>query len=418
MAGEQWEGQLADGEFHLRQYLGGSESSAVFLTECGGRKPRKAAIKLVPTDPESARFQIARWERAAKLSHPHLIPLLRMGRCQLNGIELLYVVMEYADDNLSQVLPHRSLAATEASELLEPALDALAYLHRKGFVHGRLKPANFLAVGDQLKLSSDGLCRVGEPCGGSGKPGPYDPPEIPAVGTSPAGDVWSLAVTLVEALTQRLPIWVDAEQEEPVLPERLPASFLDIARHCLCRDPDCRWTVADIARCARGKPAAGRRRRLARWRVAVPVAMLGLVLAAVLAGPKLLNRLPQARLATPVPREQPEAGTEPAAPGGGLVPGEVVHQVLPEVPQKARDTIQGQVRVGVRVGVDPSGRVADATLDSPGPSRYFAGLALGAARSWKFEPARVNGRAVSSEWTLRFEFERTTIKVVPLQASR
>ena len=150
----------------------------------------------------------------------------------------------------------------------------------------------------------------------------------------------------------------------------------------------------------------------------MPVAMLGLVLAAVLAGPKLLNRLPQARLATPVPREQPEAGTEPAAPGGGLVPGEVVHQVLPEVPQKARDTIQGQVRVGVRVGVDPSGRVADATLDSPGPSRYFAGLALGAARSWKFEPARVNGRAVSSEWTLRFEFERTTIKVVPLQASR
>lgn len=80
----------------------------------------------------------------------------------------------------------------------------------------------------------------------------------------------------------------------------------------------------------------------------------------------------------------------------------VIHKVLPDVPPQARDTIQGTVRVGIRVSVDPSGSVTDATIDSPGPSRYFANLALQAARQWKFAPAR---SAVSVR-TLRFEFSR------------
>ena len=34
-AWKQWEGQVVNGEFHLRQHLGGCEHSAVFLTEYG-----------------------------------------------------------------------------------------------------------------------------------------------------------------------------------------------------------------------------------------------------------------------------------------------------------------------------------------------------------------------------------------------
>src|SRR5882724_8652422 len=138
----EWEGQVVDNQFCLLRYLASSEYSAVFLTNYGAPKPQNAAIKLVQEDPANAASQLAQWELAAKLSHPNLISLFHFGRCRLNNTGLLYVVMEYADEDLSHVLPHRSLTGTEARETLEAALDALAYLHRKGFVHGHLKPAN------------------------------------------------------------------------------------------------------------------------------------------------------------------------------------------------------------------------------------------------------------------------------------
>src|SRR5437870_12714611 len=118
---------------------------------------------------------------------------------------------------------------------------------------------------------------------------------------------------------------------------------------------------------------------------------------------------------TPV---QSEAGP-PALTAGLVVPGKVVHQVLPDVPRSARNTIQGKVRVGVRVRVDPSGNVAGAKLDSPGPSRYFAELALKAARRWKFDPAKAGDKNVSSEWILRFQFGKagTTVVSVPQRLS-
>ena len=511
-AWKQWEGQVVNGEFHLRQYLGGSDHSAVFLTERGKREPEKAAIKLIPADPESAELQLSRWKQAAQLSHPHLIRLFELGRCHLGNHALLYVVMEYAEEDLAQILPQRPLTPAETRDMLTPTLDALAFLHGKGFVHGRLKPANILAVADQVKLASDGLCRRDESNGGLRKPGGYTPPGAMPGAVTPAGDVWSLGMTLVEVLTQRLPVWTGAEQGEPSLPDTIPAPFLEIARHCLLRDPQRRWTVAGIA--ALLKPAVspmpqkpvpakplkrapshvGREfRRLsliclqglqaiktvfgklfqylarpqkepAKRRYLIPSVVVGLALVAIVVGSILLRRSAPPRSAPslaseppsvpPKPKQKPAAAVRkqpaqkpaekkpvpvaapsstpstPVTPSaslpietsakahpGNLVRGEVLQQVMPDVPQKARDTIRGTVRVGVKVAVDPSGNVAGATLDSPGPSKYFANLALQAAQRWKFAPARVDGRPAASEWILRFEFTNTATKAVPLRAA-
>src|SRR5439155_25658396 len=120
---KEWEGQVVDSQFCLLQYLGSSEHSAVFLTNYGDHpEPQKAAIKLVQEDLASAAFQLSRWELAAKLSHPNLIRLFHTGRCRLNNIGLLYVVMEYAEEDLSHVLPHRPLTGGEAGEMLEAGL--------------------------------------------------------------------------------------------------------------------------------------------------------------------------------------------------------------------------------------------------------------------------------------------------------
>ena len=129
---------------------------------------------------------------------------------------------------------------------------------------------------------------------------------------SPAGDVWSLGMTLVEALTQNLPVVRTSQQQDPLYPQSLGEPFLDIARHCLLRRAEGRWKLAQITARLQERPSipqvqplppkaqapipASPRPRFARPPMlsakvrsyATPVAIaVGLALAALLAGPKL-----------------------------------------------------------------------------------------------------------------------------------
>ena len=255
-------------------------------------------------------------------------------------------------------------------------------------------------------------------------------------------------MTLVEALTQRLPARRLTGQHEPVVPETLPDPFLEIARRCLRSDPTSRWTVTDIAARLEVLDAAGLERgaekttAASRKWVSALAASLALALSAIVIAPRLLNRRtksphiseapsiqPEQISVQPRPEQKPTTPQDPApvssrvrdaqppAPKAktsspDFVPGEVFHQVLPEIPSKARQTIQGKVKVGVRVRIDRSGSVTLAELDSAGPSKYFAQLALEAARRWKFTPVKATDREVADEWILRFEFFRTDTKVV------
>jgi serine/threonine protein kinase len=338
---KQWEGQVVGGEFPLLRFLGGSKLCGVFLTERhDGQQPIRAAIKLIPAAPENDGIQLSAWQQAAELSHPHLIPIYEMGRCELDGAPFLYVVMECAEENLAQVLPDRALTPAEARTMLESVLDVLGYLHGKGFVHGHIKPGNIMASGDQLKVSSDGLRRAGESLDGREDLDAYDPPEngrgiIPEPRTlSPAGDVWSLGMTLVETLTQNLPIVRTTEQLDPLFPQTLPEPFLDIARHCLIRHPQGRWTVPQIAARLEGRVP------VAQAQTALPVPQSAarssrpivqrrnygvhfavgfvLVLAAILATAKLLRhhadtpQVPTATIEQPVVPPAPKQAAPPA----------------------------------------------------------------------------------------------------------
>jgi len=478
-----WEGQVVLGEFPLLQYVGGSECGAVFLTERReGEQTVRAAIKLVPAAGERDEPRLSRWREAAGLSHPHLIRIFESGRSEVDNIPLLYVVMECAEENLAQVLSDRALEPAEVRIMLEPVLDALAYLHAKGLVHGHIKPANIMASGEELKVSSDELCRAGESVEDPDRPSAYDPPEyargvIPAAETvSPAGDVWSLGMALIETLTRSLPDARRSGQGDPLPSPALQEPFLSIVGHCLVSHPEGRWTVADIlARLQNRTPlpvpqprtpvrSAQPEKRQSplpakRPGYAIPLAV-GFVLAAIFVGTKLFHHSSSAaqysggvveQPAAPAaqkPEEHPilaprpnkienrkdstrsaaiptslhdetasevEAVAKTPLPRASSVRGEVVQQVMPEVLRSAAESIRGTVRVNIKVDVDRSGNVEDAELASPGASRYFARQALQAARSWRFMPPKAAGGSVLSTWNLRFEFTRTGTTVVPEQ---
>ena len=94
------------------------------------------------------------------------------------------------------------------------------------------------------------------------------------------------------------------------------------------------------------------------------------------------------------------------------VKGAIARQVLPDVPKSASNTIRGTIFVSVKVQVDASGNVERTELLFPGPSRYFARLAVESARRWKFIPPVVAGQDSQSEWVIRFYFTREATRAV------
>jgi TonB family protein len=433
-----WEGQLVEGKFSLLQLLGGTEHSAIFLTELPGQKSQNVAIKLIELQGEDAVERVAQLRTAAKLSHPHLIQIFEVGRCLVDGTPLIYAVMEYAEEDLSQILPQRPLSAAEVSELLPPLLDAISYLHGLGFVHGRIKPSNVLAVGDQLKLSSDQVtAQPPEPSETRRRSDVYDAPETAAGILTRASDVWSVGVTLVAAITQNVTLAKDTAVGNPSLPETIPEPYRGIVRECLQLDPKRRASLEQIR--ARLQPPArsvphradplpvpprsiNRRPWLAVALILLVVVLVGL--GVVLSRGK--NTSVQNSDATPQPATQAALPTSPArepvaAPKNentAASDGAVTHQVLPEISQSARNTITGTIKVAVRVEVDSSGKVKTAKLKTAGPSRYFAGKALAAAQRWEFAPPTKDGQPTTSAWLLQFHFRRSSIQASSQQLAR
>jgi len=442
-----WESQIVNGVFPIRRFLGKSDHSVVFLTEAQGFP--NAAIKLVPADPVQAEAQLSNWRTAATLSHPHLIRLLDMGRCQLGGYPFLFVVMEYAEQTLAQILPHRALTPDEAREMLLPTLDALAFLHRNNLVHGQLKPPNFLVINDQLKLASDTSRRAGDCTTSIAQTSLYDPPEANNGGYSAAGDIWGLGVTIVEALTQCPPAWPDERAETASLPATLPPAFVDIAQRCLSRNPANRPTIIDLKDQINPAPeapvvsvpqpvvheAAGRAtptHKSPERHLLVPALALALIIVLVAVWAALhrshshaspqqaasqipntsMSARPEVSVAPPsakstesepvLSRPVARASDQPADALADVSPS-VLHQEIPDVPRSARESIHGRIKVTVRVTVDRSGKVVDETLEDPGSSKYFARVATEAARKWRFVAA---DNQDSRKWLVRFEFTR------------
>jgi TonB family protein len=253
------EGRIVNSVLPLHRYLGSSDRSGVFLTESAKQEPTQVVLKLVPAVPTVAEAHLSRWLTATSLHHPHVLRIFEAGQCQIDGLHYLYAVMEYADQNLAQLLEHRALTEDEAREMLAPTLNALAFLHGRKLEQGRLKPSNILVVGDQIKLASDTIRPVGEATDSIKVISAYDPPEAWDGRHSIAGDIWALGVTLSEALTRRQPSGLHDGARGVVLPPDLSPTCREIVGWCLSRKADDRPKVAQIEAWVRGQhtgPAA------------------------------------------------------------------------------------------------------------------------------------------------------------------
>jgi TonB family protein len=422
---KQWEGETVAGEFPLEEFLGSGPKSAVFRTRIASGS---AVIKLVPAAGAQAEELIAQWNRARELDNPHFIKIVDVGAWENAGLSLAHVVTEYADENLATVLRERALTGDEILEMLPSVASALAYLHSQGLIHGQLKPANIFAVDDTLKLSSDSI--------------------LPASALGdPTGDLRAVAATVVETLTRRSVAFSKGDPELDLV-SSLPRFFQEIVRNCSGQAGRVQWSAAQLADWLRSQQLAlspippgsmpvresgTRRSKPTNYTIgaALLLVVVGTVGAyvtrrttepSVATGPapatKSVDQIPTP--APPIPKQAASKQSdkreavksapvepirrEPSRAVASAGQEDVIRQVLPEITEKARQTIHGTVVLAVQVTINQAGEVTDATL-RPTNSRYLGKLALDAARKWEFAAGGPQER------TLRFEITRDDTKV-------
>src|SRR5881398_4086499 len=154
--------------YRIEQELGGGGMSRVFLAE-EVRLSRQVVVKVLP--PElAAGVSADRFEReiqlAAKLQHPHIVPLLTAAA---RGDLLYYVMPLIAGEALRARIAHeRALPIGETVRILRDVCDALAYAHGHGVVHRDIKPDNVMLSGKHALVTDFGVAKAVSSSTGSG----------------------------------------------------------------------------------------------------------------------------------------------------------------------------------------------------------------------------------------------------------
>src|SRR5512146_617818 len=149
------------GAYTIERELGGGGMSRVFLAE-ETRLGRRVVVKVL--SPElGAGVSAERFEReiklAARLQHPHIVPLLAAG--EVDGLP--YYTMPYvAGASLRERMQAGGgpIPTNEAMGILRDVAKALAYAHRQGIVHRDIKPENVLLSEGSAMVADFGVARA------------------------------------------------------------------------------------------------------------------------------------------------------------------------------------------------------------------------------------------------------------------
>ena len=303
--------------YRVREVLGKGGMGIVFLAD-DLTDGIPVAIKVLRPELSSDETGVARFRReaeiAARLEHPGIIPILRVG--SEDGVH--YFVMRYVDGcSLDALLRERKaeerpLSIAAVVRILGDAAATLGHAHREGIVHRDVKPANIMLDEESRVLLTDfGISKSAVASTGAttaaaltefgtvlGTPHYLAPEQALSRSVDGRADQYALAIVGFEMLTGAVPF----DDETPhgsihrhvnELPPRLTAVRPDVPEHlaaaiarALLKAPSHRFaTMDEFARAL--DPAAARavrQRRVVRVAAAVVLAAAGLAAAAWASG--------------------------------------------------------------------------------------------------------------------------------------
>ncbi len=255
--------QLKD-EYEILDELGRGGMAIVFKAR-EKQLERDVAIKVLPFSLAFDKEFVERFQReartSAKLEHPSIIPIYRVGK---SG-RVIYFVMKFLRGKpLSSVLAARgTLPPPEIRQILVQVARALAYAHKSGIVHRDIKPDNIMFDEHGLAVVTDfGIAKaasVGKLTGTGmsiGTPHYMSPEQARAQALDGRSDIYSLGVVAYQCLTGRVPF--DGEDSFSIgykhIMEEIPTppletydqhTVFEIVRKMMAKSPDERFQSAD-----------------------------------------------------------------------------------------------------------------------------------------------------------------------------
>jgi serine/threonine protein kinase len=246
--------------YHLLGCLGGGPMTAVYEAR-ESASGAACAVKVLRPDWQDRPTAIKLLQREARVGlsvrHPHLVRLQHAHVLQPPH----FLVMDLLPGESLRRRLSRSyrLAVADAVWITRQTAEALAALHRAGFLHGDVKPDNLRLIGDGTAVLTDlgfahrpgenaALLRAGYLVGTAN----YLAPELcdPLPADDLANDLFSLGVMLFEMLTGRLPYPVgslrqtlrrhrcDPPDSLRALAGVLPAALVGLVERLLARRPE------------------------------------------------------------------------------------------------------------------------------------------------------------------------------------
>jgi serine/threonine-protein kinase len=225
---------------------------------------RLVAVKLFPKELAMGEqrqkfFQEARV--VGQLSHPSIITLHDMGVDE--ATQTPYLVMEYLEGQpLDRLLEKGSFPFPKACAWAAEVACALGVAHRKGVIHGDVKPANMFITDDgRVKLMDFGMARLAsldsKETALRGTPAYWCPEQIVGKPQDARSDLFSLGVVLYELVTGKRPFDAESLQaicgrvlsSTPLPPSHsntsVPSAFDNLVARCLAKDPSARYQTAE-----------------------------------------------------------------------------------------------------------------------------------------------------------------------------
>ena len=272
--------------FTVERELGRGGMGSVFLAR-DRKHNRSVAIKVLQPDIADAigsdRF-LREIEIAARLSHPHILPVFDSGR----AAGLPYYVMPFVEGGTLRDRLRREgrLSVAETLAIASDLASALAFAHREGVVHRDVKPENILFSGELALLADFGVAKARDAALSTRRAPAVTPPALTDTGLSlgtPAymspeqclalfdvdgrSDLYSLGCVIHEMLTGEAPfsaptaaaILARRFSEEPpsvrVVRDDVPAEVEAAIRRALSRERAERFASVDEFAAALGGTA-------------------------------------------------------------------------------------------------------------------------------------------------------------------
>jgi serine/threonine protein kinase len=260
-------GSLLAGRYRLDAIIGTGGMATVFRAT-DQSLGRTVAIKLLRRDLVDAR-DVRRREvevrTVASLVHPGVVTLFDAVAEDDGGA---FLVFQYVDGpDLRARLEHGPLGADLTASVGADLADALAYVHGRGVIHRDLKPGNVLLQPGhghpRAMLADFGIAQLVDGArltttGVLGTAAYLSPEQALGASLTPATDVYSLGLVLIECLSGRRPFPGSGLETaaarlsaEPPLPEGVGGAWVDLLRSMTEREPSARppaTTAADRLR--------------------------------------------------------------------------------------------------------------------------------------------------------------------------